>query len=104
MKIVQRIQKKVINLKLRMAMTKKSQPFSMGELEVVLKGLSSGKARDASGISREIFQPSNIGSDLKNWLLLLCNKVKQQGNIPKFMLKTTISTIPRKGTQTELNN
>ena len=62
MKITQRIRNKVINLKIKMAMRKKSLSFRMDQFEEVLKGLSSGRARDASGISREIFQPSNIGS------------------------------------------
>ena len=35
-------------------------------------------------------------------MLLLFNKIKQEGKIPKFILKTTITTIPKKGTQTEL--
>ena len=76
----------------------------MQELEKVLQGFCSGKARDPSGISREIFQLSMIGSDLKNSLLVLCNEVKNQGKIPEFMLKMTISTIPKKGKRTELRN
>ena len=91
-------------MKLKTAMRQKSDPFTMGELEEVLKGLASGKARDSGGISREIFKSSNIGSDLKQSLLLLFNKNKEEGHIPKFMLKTTITTIPKKGTLTELKN
>ena len=75
LKVTQKIRKKVINLKLKIAMRQKSQPFKMEELEEVLKGLSSGKARDSSGISREIFKQSHIGSDLKRSLLLLFNKI-----------------------------
>ena len=95
---------KLIKMKLKVARKNKTKPFEMHELEKVLLGLCSGKARDPSGISREIFQLSKIGSDLKNSLLVLCNKVKNQGKIPEFMLKTTISTIPKKGKRTELKN
>ena len=68
----------------------------MQDLEKVLQVLSSGKARDSSGISREIFHTSNIGSDLKQSLLHLCNDIKNKEEVPEFMLKTTILTIPIK--------
>ena len=90
-----------MKMKLKVARKNQTRPFTMQELETVLQGLCSGKARDPSGISREIFHLSKIGSDLKNSLLVLCNEVKNQGKIPEFMLKTTISTIPKKGERTK---
>ena len=81
-----------------------SKPFSMEDLEKVLKNLKSGKSRDPTGISREIFSLSNIGNNLKESLLTLCNKIKEQGVIPEFMRETTITTIPKKGPRTELKN
>ena len=51
-----------------------------------------------------MFHTSNIGSDLKQSLLHLCNDIKNKGEVPEFMLKTTISTIPKKGKRTELKN
>ena len=74
----------------------------MEDLEKVLKDLKQGKSRDPDGIARDIFKEPIIGNDLKISLLTLCNNIIQQGIIPKFMLRTTISTIPKKGSRIEL--
>ena len=104
MKMAKSMRLKLIKLKLEMAKKSQSEPFQMDDLEIVLKNLKSGKSRDPKGISREIFQPSIIGSNLKQSLLTLFNKIKQQGTIPEFMKETCISTIPKKGPKSELKN
>ena len=76
----------------------------MSQLESVLNTLKSGKARDPNGISREIFRGVNIGTNLKESILTLCNKIKKEGKIPKFMLEAQITTIPKKGPRSELRN
>ena len=104
MKVAKNMREKVIKLKLKMAKKTLSKPFEMEELEKIFKTQKSGKARDPSGIYRDIFKPSIIGYNLKLSLLVLCNDIKKQGKVPNFMLQTTISTIPKKGSQTELKN
>ena len=54
-------------------------------LEKVLKEIKKDKSRDPEGISREIFHPSIIGENLKLSLLIMFNKLKQEGIIPTFM-------------------
>ena len=68
----------------------------MDELEKLLNKIKSGKARDPEGLAREIFKPTAIGDDLKKSLLTLFNLIKEEGKIPIFMSKATISTIPKK--------
>ena len=104
METAKRIREHVIKLKLKIAKKKRSEPFKMHDLEDILQNQKSGKARDPTGISRDIFKTAIIGNDLKQSLLILCNEIKKQGKIPKFMLKTTISTIPKKGPKTKLKN
>ena len=87
---------KIINYKLHNSKQIKSPPFTMKELENVLRTSKTGKARDPEGMVRELFQPNMIGSDLKQSLLYLLNSVKATGVFPKFMRKATIITIPKK--------
>ena len=74
----------------------------MKDIQKVLKDLKLGKSRDPDGKARDIFKENIVGGDLKDSLLSLCNKIIQEGIIPKFMLKTTISTIPKKGSRIKL--
>ena len=98
------LRQKLLKTKLDLSKKNKSEPFNMEDLDKVLTNIKSGKSRDPMGISREIFKPSIIGQDLKESLLKLCNSIKEEGQVPEFMCKTTISTIPKKGPRTELKN
>ena len=86
-------------MKLRESKQKQSEDWTMIELEHVLKNINKNKSRDPDGLNRSIFHNDCIGSDLKNSLLILFNKLKTSGTIPNFMKKTTISTIPKKGSK-----
>ena len=57
----------------------------MQDLEIVLKEIKKGKSRDSEGISRDIFHTSIIGNNLKLSLLIMFNKLKQEGKIPAFL-------------------
>ena len=102
MQIAKKLRNQLIKMKIKLAKRTKSEPFLMKDLEKVLKTIKTGKSRDPIGISKEIFSWSNIGSNLKESLLTLCNRIKKQGVIPEFMQQTTITTIPKKGARTEL--
>ena len=91
------MRKRVIALKMRKALSTKIQQFTMPELDKVLKYLKSGKARDPSVLSRDIFKPAIIGCNLKVSLLYLGNLIKESGTFPSFMKEATIATIPKKG-------
>ena len=49
------MRKQLLQLKMKVASSRKSLPFKMEDLDVVLKGLKSNKARDPEGMSRTIF-------------------------------------------------
>ena len=76
----------------------------MSELERGLDDLNQGKARDPEGLCAELFQNQVIGKDLKNSLLLLLNKIKEQGVVPNFMNVTSVTTIPKVGSKYMLRN
>ena len=90
------IKSKTILLKLKNALKRKSEPITMNKLNIVLKNIKTGKARDADGMVREICKLNIIGQDLKLSLLTMLNMIKDKGTIPDFMRKAHISTIPKK--------
>ena len=57
------------------------------------------------GLIFEIIRPEVAGSDLFQSLLMLCNKVKDEGDIPQFLQLTNISSIfKNKGSKMDLSN
>ena len=87
---------KTISYKLRISKDNKSPAITMEELDNVLRKTKNGKTRDPEGLAREIFRPNIIGDDLKVSLVTLLNVIKEEGIIPQFMRRATISTIPKK--------
>ena len=75
MKQIHQLRKNVIDLKLNNAKMIKSKPFTIQELNEVLKMIKEGKARDPEGISRDIFSLNKIGHDLKMSLLMMMNSL-----------------------------
>ena len=53
----------------------KSKPWSVEDLEKVLKNLKNNKTRDPHGLINEIVKPGVIGSDLNKAVLNLCNGI-----------------------------
>ena len=66
------------------------------DLDNVLKCIKLKQSQDSKGWANEIFSYKNIGNNLKESLLLLCNKIKNTLNIPSFFRETFISAIPKK--------
>ena len=62
------------------------------------------KSRDPDRFITEIFKAKVIGNNLKDSLLLMFNRMKKENFIPKFMNKTYITTIPKKGSRLKLEN
>ena len=55
----------LFKVRLKEAKSKKSPPFSLKELDIVLKSLKSGKSKDPNGYICELFGEGVIGTDLK---------------------------------------
>ena len=99
-----KIRKEVLKLKIKLASQRKSPPFKMKDLENVLKSIKKKKAHGPEGISRTIFKESIIGTNLKLSLLIMFNKIKESGEVPSFMKKAIVVTIPKKGSKIKLEN
>ena len=91
------IRNKLLKLKLFVAKGRKTAPFQMEDLEKVLKGLKADKSWGPDGLSRSIFKNSTVGTDLKESLLKMFNKLKNAGKVPSFMREATVTTIPKRG-------
>ena len=61
----------------------KSPDWTSEELEKVLKNLKLRQSQDMRGYTNELFHMKNIGDDLKESILIICNKMKQSLIIPK---------------------
>ena len=77
----------------------------MVDLDIVLKSLKSNKAMDPMGLVNELFQPKNVGTDMKEAILRLANGVKNEHTVVPFMKLANISTIYKnKGSRSDLVN
>ena len=94
----------IFDLKLRLAELKSSKIWSMANLNTALKDLKNNKTRDNDGLINEIFKNGAIGTNLKESLLKMFNKIKEEKTIPSFMNTANITTIPKKGSKLKLEN
>ena len=92
MKIKEENARKIIDL----ARQVKTPPWSIEEMQKVLKTLKSNKCRDPSGLINELFRPGVIGADLQVALLDLFNNCKSQMQVPEFMQVSNIYNIWKK--------
>ena len=74
----------------------KFQDWSMQHLDKVLKSLKNGQSQDTMRFVNELLTYQNIGEDLKKSVLVICNNIKNQLIIPKYLLKIFITSIPKK--------
>ena len=81
---------------LKIAEANKSPPWTMKELEVVLKNLKKQKSRDPYGLANDIFRPEIAGDDLKKAILQMMNMIKEQQMYPKCLELCNISSIWKK--------
>ena len=71
----------------------KSDEWTEHDLVLVLKSLKKNKSADSYGLVYELFRPEIVGSDLFSSLLMLCNNVKAQMKLPKFLTTARITSI-----------
>lgn len=96
---------KLFNLRFEVSKRIKCENWSEDNLLKVLRSLKKNKSADSHGLIYELFRPEVIGSDLFNSLLMLCNNVKAQLRIPKFVTFTDITSIYKnKGEKSDLDN
>ena len=82
-----------------------SPPWTMKNLEDVLRSLKNNQARDPVGMVNELFKLENIGSKLKWAILDLMNCLKSNLFIPeKFQLSNITSIFKNKGSRLDLKN
>ena len=91
-KEIGQIQEETLKLCIEDSKRNKSLPFSMIELEKVLKHLKSGKSKDFEGYIPELFKEGVIGNNLKESLLMMFNQMKYEMVIPEC-LRTAHVTI-----------
>ena len=94
----------IFDIQLKLAEENSSKPWTMDDLKRALSSLKNNKARDHSGYINEIFKPGTIGSDLKSSLLIMFNILKKEKMIPIFMRISNITTVPKKGSLTLMEN
>ena len=95
---------RIFELKLKLASQNKSKSWTIHDLEKALRCMKINRSRDPEGLLNEIFKKNSIGDDLKNSLLLMFNKIKEQQKIPMFMKNANITTVPKRGSRLLLDN
>ena len=104
MKDIMMTKQKISEMKLKLASLKKTPEWTLKELDNALSKLKANKARDFEGFSNEIFKENIIGTDLKQSLLIMFNKLKKNNEIPKFFNCANVTTVPKKGSRLILEN
>ena len=84
---------------------KKSQDWSISDVDKVLKRMKNNKSRDPHGFINEIFKPGVGGSNLRLGILHLANGVKDNFHFPGYMQWANITTIfKNSGSRLSLDN
>ena len=105
LKNLQKEKEELCQLRLKAARMKKTSPWTMEDLEVVLKYLKKDKSRDPLGFANELFQPGVAGDDLKHAILKLANSIKEEQLYPKALEKYNISSVYKsKGSRNDFNS
>ena len=103
-KKIAEIQENTFKMRLEEARTKKSLPFSMSELDKVLKGLKNGKSKDSQGYICELFKEGVIGNNLKESLLMMFNHMKDELTIPECLRTAHVTILHKKNCRMDLSN
>ena len=91
--------------RLKSAGRNKTPPWTMDQLETVLKYLKRNKSRDPYGYANDIFKDDVAGDDLKLAILKLCNRIKAEQHFPESLENADISSIYKnKGKRNEFNS
>ena len=72
---------------------RKTPPWTLSDLEKVLKSLKKQKSRDPHGLANDLFRPGVAGDDLKLAVLKLMNMIKNHQTYPRCLELCNISSI-----------
>ena len=102
---LKKLKEALFELRLRLVKQRKSKPWSMSDLDVVLKSLKKNKSRDPHGLFNERLKSGIIGSDLEDSLIVLQNGIKSKCHLPEFIQWANITAIYKgKGEKIDLEN
>ena len=105
LKDIQKEKEELCNIRLNIARNRKTVPWTMDDLDVVLKYLKKNKSRDPFGYANEIFRPEVAGDDLKKAILSLMNRIKIEQLFPEVLELCDISSIyKRRGSRNSFDN
>ena len=89
---------------MKVASKNRTPPWNMKDLDVVLKHLKKQKSRDPYGLANDIFRLEVAGDDLKEAILRLMNKIKDEQAYPKCLELCNISSLwKKKGNRNDFN-
>ena len=77
--------------RVKLAMANKTPNWTMEQLDIALKDLKANKSRDPLGHANELFHPNVAGSDLKEAILKLMNKIKNDQELPQLFILCNVS-------------
>ena len=84
---------KLCERRLEQTKNNKSKPWTIEDLEDVLKGLEKDKSRDALGHANEILRNDVAGKDLKLAILKMMNLMKRKSHFPTALEPCNITTL-----------
>ena len=91
--------------RIEQASKNKTSDWDIDDISEAIKSLKNNKSSDAYGYINELFQPSIIGSDLKQGILTLMNRIKQTQVYPHCLEACNITSIfKNKGDKSEFTN
>ena len=102
---LQLIKSRMFETILKTCTKKRTDPWTLKQIEKVLDSLKKDKCCDPKGLINELFFTKVAGKDLKASLLVLFNMIKASDKIPAFMKIADIAAIYKgKGSKNNLNN
>ena len=99
LKELKRLKEDLCKKRLEVVQNVKSEPWTLEELEKVLNSLQKNKCRDPQGLINEVFKCASAGSDLKQSILHMLNKIKDTLVIPESMTNVNVVMIPKQRKQ-----
>ena len=105
LRYLQSLKEELSRKRLELSKMNKSKDWDMNSLDKVLNKLKKNKSRDAHGLINELFKPGVCGKDLKESMLMMFRKIKNEVSFPEFMeFVNIISIYKRKGKKVDLKN
>ena len=95
---------KLCKERLKLCKNKKTKPWDLEDLKLVLKDLTKNKSRDSDGYANELFMLDVAGEDLKLAVLNLCNLIKERQVFPEALQNWNITPLHKKKSRKDLKN